>query len=497
VRAWRPASRVSGPHPTIPEGSERRPAARGSMFESITDGLTTALRKITGRGRLTEENIDEGLREVRKALLEADVNFKVVKDFIDKVKQKAIGQEVLRSITPGQQIVKIVHDELIELMGKGDSAIRRNPVSGQPTVIMMCGLQGSGKTTTCGKLARYLQNRGGRPMLVAADVQRPAAIEQLKALGRQLGVPVYAEDPGWLRGKPVGICQRAVKEAEKAGCDFVILDTAGRLHIDQELMAELGEIRKKVEPHNIFLVADAMTGQDAVNSAKEFNETLPLDGLILTKLDGDARGGAALSIRAVTGKPVKFVGMGEKLEKLEEFHPDRMASRILGMGDVLTLVEKAQQVLNQDEAEDAALKLLGGDSFTLDDFLKQMQQVKKLGSIRDLLSYIPGLGQAMKGVEMDDKDIVAIESMIQSMTKAERKNPDIINPARRVRIAKGSGRSAADVSGLVKNFKQTQKMFKEMGRAPGIRQLFGKGRKELQDKLASIQQHKTKKKKPF
>jgi signal recognition particle subunit SRP54 len=466
------------------------------VFESITDGLTNALRKLAGRGRLTEENIDEGLREVRKALLEADVNFKVVKDFIDRVKAKAIGQDVIRSIQPGQQIVKIVHDELVELMGRGDSTIKRSAKPDEPTIIMMCGLQGSGKTTTCGKLARYLQGRGAKPLLVAADVQRPAAIEQLKVLGQQLGAPVYAEAPGWMRGKPVGICERAVKEAAKNGQDFVILDTAGRLHIDQELMSELGDIKRKVAPHNIFLVADAMTGQDAVNSAKEFNEKLPLDGLILTKLDGDARGGAALSIRAVTGKPVKFVGMGEKLEKLEEFHPDRMASRILGMGDVVTLVEKAQSVIKQEDAEEAALKLLGGDAFTLDDFLKQMQQVKKLGSIRDILSYIPGLGQALKGVEMDDADITSIEAMIQSMTKAERRDPDIINPARRVRIAKGSGKSAAEVASLVKNFKQTQKMFKQMGRTPGIRQLFGKGRKDFEEKLSQMPQ-RTKKKKPF
>jgi signal recognition particle subunit SRP54 len=470
----------------------QRPGIR--MFESITESLSKAVRKLARGGRLTEANIDEGLREVRKALLEADVNFKVVKDFIDRVKEKAVGQDLIRSIQPGQQIVKIVYDELVALMGAGDSAIKRAP-SG-PTVIMMCGLQGSGKTTTCGKLARYLMNKGGRPLLVAADVQRPAAIEQLKALGQQLGLPVYAEDPGWLRGKPVGICQRAVKKAEKDGQDFVILDTAGRLHIDQELMAELEEIRRKVEPHNVFLVADAMTGQDAVHSAKEFNERLPLDGLILTKLDGDARGGAALSIRAVTGKPVKFVGTGEKLDKLEEFYPERMASRILGMGDVLTLVEKAQSVLKQEEAEEAALKLLGGDSFTLDDFLKQIQQMKKLGSIRELLSYIPGLGSALKGVEMDERDLVAIESMIQSMTKAERRDPDVIDPSRRVRIAKGSGRSAAEVAGLIKNFKQTQRMFKEMGKSFGIRGLFGKGRKDLEDKLKHLPQ-KTKKKKPF
>ncbi|GIW70891.1 MAG: signal recognition particle protein [Planctomycetota bacterium] len=342
------------------------------MFESITEGLSSALDKLR-RKRLTEANIDEGLREVRQALLAADVNVRVVKDFIARVKERAVGQERIRGIQPGQQIVKIVHDELVRLMGESDTAIRRNPRSGAPTVIMMCGLQGSGKTTTCGKLARYLKQKGHRPLLVAADVQRPAAVEQLRALGAQLEVPVYSEEPGWRRGKPVGICQRAVQLAEKEQYDFVILDTAGRLHIDRELMEELGEIRARVQPHNVFLVVDAMTGQDAVSSAREFDQQLPLDGVILTKLDGDARGGAALSVRAVTGKPIKFVGTGEKLDKLEEFHPDRMASRILGMGDVVTLVEKAQQVISQEEAERNAAKLLSGAGFTLEDFLGQLR----------------------------------------------------------------------------------------------------------------------------
>jgi signal recognition particle subunit SRP54 len=467
------------------------------LFESITEGLSGALRKLAGSGRLTEANIEEGLRDVRKALLEADVSFKVVKDFVDRVRAKAIGQEVIKSVQPGQQIVKIVHDELVDLMGAGDSTIKRAAKSGEPTVIMMCGLQGSGKTTTCGKLARYLQGKGARPMLVAADVQRPAAIDQLKVLGEQLKVPVYAEAPGWMRGKPVGICQRAVKEAEKNQNDFVILDTAGRLHIDAELMSELAEIKKKVEPHNIFLVTDAMTGQDAVNSAKEFNEKLPLDGLILTKLDGDARGGAALSIRAVTGKPVKFVGMGEKLEKLEEFHPDRMATRILGMGDVVTLVEKAQKVISQEEAEDQAAKMLAGAGFTLEDFLRQLQQIKKMGPIREMLALIPGLGSAMKDLPIEDKDLRGIEAIIQSMTKAERLDPDLINPSRRVRIAKGSGKSVQDVSALVKQFKQMQKVFKGLGKMPGIRQMFGSGRRELEEKVKHIQQTRTKKKKPF
>ncbi|HVY62047.1 MAG TPA: signal recognition particle protein [Planctomycetota bacterium] len=467
------------------------------MFESITEGLSGALRKLAGPGRLTEANIEDGLRDVRKALLEADVSFKVVKDFIDRIRAKAVGQEVIGSVAPGQQIVKIVHDELVDLMGAGDSSIKRAPKSGEPTVIMMCGLQGSGKTTTCGKLARYLQGKGHRPLLVAADVQRPAAIDQLKVLGEQLKVPVYSETPGWMRGKPVGICQRAVKEAEKNQNDFVILDTAGRLHIDAELMSELQDVRKKVEPHNVFLVTDAMTGQDAVNSAKEFNDKLPLDGLILTKLDGDARGGAALSIRAVTGKPVKFVGMGEKLDKLEEFHPDRMATRILGMGDVVTLVEKAQKVISQEEAEDQAAKMLAGAGFTLEDFLRQLQQIKKMGPIREMLAMIPGLGSAMKDLPIEDKDLRGIEAIIQSMTRAERLDPDMINPSRRVRIAKGSGKTVQDVSALVKQFKQMQKVFKGIGKMPGIRQMFGSGRKELEEKVKHIQQTRTKKKKPF
>jgi signal recognition particle subunit SRP54 len=469
------------------------------VFESITEGFSSAIRKLTGRGVLTEANIDEGLREVRKALLEADVGVKVVKDFIDRVRAKAVGQDVIKSVQPGQQIVKVVHDELIELMGRGDTSLRRAEKPGQPTVIMMCGLQGSGKTTTCGKLARYLQQRyAAKPLLVAADVQRPAAIDQLKVLGESLKIPVYSEAPGWLKGKPVGICKNAVAKAEKDGNDFVILDTAGRLHIDQELMSELQEIRKATGPHNVFLVVDAMTGQDAVNSAKEFDARLPLDGVILTKLDGDARGGAVFSIRAVTGKPVKFVGTGEKLEKLEEFHPDRMATRILGMGDVVTLVEKAQQVISQEEAEDAAAKMFSGAGLTLEDFLKQLQQMKKMGAMKEWLGLIPGMGALMKDVPVDDKDLVAVESIIQSMTREERRDPELLNPSRRVRIAKGCGRSVQDVGKLVKDFQQMQSAFKSFGKMPGLRQMFGKGRKDLEEKMKHhMQQQKVKKRKPF
>jgi len=467
------------------------------VFESITEGFSSAIRKFTGR-TLTEANIEEGLREVRKALLEADVGVKVVKDFVEKIRAKAVGQDVIKSVQPGQQIVKIVHDELVELMGRGDTSLKRSDKQGQPTIIMMCGLQGSGKTTTCGKLARYLTNKGFKPLLAAADLQRPAAIEQLKVLGEQLKVPVYAETAGWFKGKPVGVCKAAVAKAEKDGNDFVILDTAGRLHIDQELMSELQEIRAKTQPHNIFLVVDAMTGQDAVNSAKEFDAKLPLDGVILTKMDGDARGGAALSIRAVTGKPVKFVGTGEKLEKLEEFHPDRMATRILGMGDVVSLVEKAQEVISQEDAEDAAAKMFSGVGLTLEDFLKQLQSIKKMGAMKDWIGLIPGMGSLMKDVPVDDKDLVGVESIIQSMTKAERRDPDLINPSRRVRIAKGCGRNVQEITKLLKDFKQMQTAMKGLGQIPGLRQMFGRGRKDLEEKMANLQQQtKVKKKKPF
>ncbi|RME71426.1 MAG: signal recognition particle protein [Planctomycetota bacterium] len=470
----------------------------GPVFEAITESMTSALDKLRGR-RLTEANIDEALRDVKKALLAADVNVRVVKQFLDDVKRRAVGQKLLDGIAPGQQVVKVVHDALVELMGgQTDATIRRNPKSGQPTIIMMCGLQGSGKTTSCGKLARMLKHKGHRPLLVAADLQRPAAIEQLRTLGEQVGVPVYAEEPGWRRGKPVKVCQRAVKQAEREQHDFVILDTAGRLHIDRELMDELGAIRSKLSPHNVFLVIDAMTGQDAVASAREFNEQLPLDGVILTKLDGDARGGAALSVRAVTGKPIKFIGTGEKLDKLEPFHPDRMAGRILGMGDVVTLVEKAQQVISQEDAEDAAVKLLSGAGFTFDDFLKQMQSIKKLGPIRNWLGMIPGLGAALKDMPIDDGEITAIEAMIQSMTRAERRNPDIINHSRRMRIARGSGHSAHEVASLIKQFKQVQKVMKDMGKSAGFRSMFGRGRKELQEKIAqSAQAARRKRRKPF
>ena len=428
------------------------------MFESITENLQNVFRKLSGKGRLSEKNIQDGLREVRMALLQADVNFKVVKDFIDRVTQKAVGQEVLKSINPTQQIIKIVSDELTLLMGPVDNTFNFAPNS--PTVLMLVGLQGSGKTTTCAKLAKYLGKKNRKPILVAADVQRPAAIEQLKHLGKQNNIPVYAEQGG----KPVKICERSVAYAEQNACDTIILDTAGRLHINQELMDELKEIRTKVKPHYTFLVSDAMTGQDAVNSAKEFNQQLNIDGVILTKLDGDARGGAALSIKAVTGKPIRFVGIGEKVDNLEEFYPDRMASRILGMGDVVSLVEKAQTAIDLESAQKLQEKLKKGD-LNLQDFYDQLQQVKKMGPLGDLLKMIPGLGG--KVGDVDEKDMKRTEAIIQSMTRQERENPEILNGSRRARIAKGSGTSVAEINSLIKQFEQARKMMREMKKGKG------------------------------
>jgi len=426
------------------------------MFESITDSFETIFNKLSGRGRLTEQNINDGLREVRVALLEADTNYKVVKDFIQKVTEKAVGEEVLKSVKPGQQIVKIVQTEMEHLMGPVDSTIKY--VDGDITVIMLAGLQGSGKTTTAGKLANMILSKGKSPMLVAADVQRPAAIEQLKVIGKQLNVPVYSEE----NSNPVKICKWAMKHAFLNNHNVVILDTAGRLHVDEELMLELTQIKDKIKPTQIFFVCDSMTGQDAVNSAKEFNSQLDFDGVILTKLDGDTRGGAALSIKAVTGKPIKFVGVGEKLDKLEEFHPDRMASRILGMGDVVSLVEKAQQVVDEKEAVKLEKKIRE-NTLTLEDFLGQLQQVKKMGPMKDILGMIPGVGKKMKGMDVDEHQIKRVEAIIRSMTLEERMNPDRIEGSRRHRISRGSGTESQDVSQLLKQFKQMKKMFRSLG----------------------------------
>ncbi len=426
------------------------------MFESITENFETIFDKMRGRGRLSEQNISDSLREVRVALLEADTNYRVVKDFINNVTAKSVGEEVLKSVTPGQQIVKIVQTEMANLMGPGDSTIKY--VDGDITVIMLAGLQGSGKTTTAGKLANMILSKGKSPLLVAADVKRPAAIDQLKVIGRQLKIPVYTEKGS----NPLKVCKWALKRAFLDKHNVVILDTAGRLHVDEELMLELTQIKEKIKPTQIYFVCDSMTGQDAVNSAKEFNSHLNFDGVILTKLDGDTRGGAALSIKAVTGKPIKFVGVGEKLDKLEEFHPDRMASRILGMGDVVSLVEKAQHAIDEKEALKLEKKIKE-NTLTLDDFLTQLQQVRKMGSMKDILGMIPGVGKKMKGMNVDENQLKRVEAIIRSMTLEERMSPEKIEGSRRHRISRGSGTNTQDVSQLLKQFRQMKKMFKSLG----------------------------------
>jgi signal recognition particle subunit SRP54 len=427
-------------------------------FEGLSEKLQNIFKNLRGKGKLSEKDVDQAMREVRLALLEADVNYKVVKDFIGKIKERAIGSEVLESLTPGQQVVKIVHEEMTQLMGGSSSRINFAPRP--PTVIMMVGLQGSGKTTSSSKLARYLKKQGRRPLLVACDVYRPAAIKQLQVLGEQLDIPVFSMGE---QKDPVDIAKGAKAYAEKQGLDTVIYDTAGRLHIDEELMQELREIKAKCLPHEILLVVDAMTGQDAVNVAESFNSNLGLDGIVLTKLDGDTRGGAALSVKAVTGKPIKFTGIGEKLDALEPFFPDRMASRILGMGDVLTLIEKAQAAVDIKKAEELERKLRKAE-FTLEDFLEQIQQMKSMGPINQIMDMLPGVGKmkGLKDVEISDKDVKHTEAIIKSMTPKERRNPEVINGSRRKRIARGSGTSVQEVNKLLKQFEQTQKMLKQM-----------------------------------
>ena len=430
-----------------------------ALFEGLSDKLQETFKKLRGRGKLTEADVTEALREVRMALLEADVNFKVVKDFVTKVKERAIGEEVLGSLTPGQQVIKIVNDELTALMGGNQSRILI--ASRPPTVIMLVGLQGAGKTTTAGKLALHLRKQGKKPLLVAADVQRPAAIDQLQTLGKQLDIPVYADKES---KNPVSIAKAALEQAQSRLLDIVIVDTAGRLHINEELMEELVQIKKQVKPHEILLVADAMTGQDAVQVAQSFHEKLGLDGIILTKLDGDARGGAALSIKAVTGAPIKFVGLGEKMDALEPFHPDRMASRILGMGDVLGLIEKAQSEMDMDKTA-ALAKKISKEGFDLNDFLEQMQQIKKLGSFKDILGMIPGMGSKMKQLKdakIDEKEIGKVEAIIRSMTMKERQKPSILNGSRRKRIADGSGTRVQDVNQVIKQFEEASKQMKQL-----------------------------------
>ena len=424
-------------------------------FEGLSSRLQEITKKIKGEARITESNMKEMLREVKLALLEADVNYKIVKEFINNVQEKALGQEVMKSLKPGEQVVKIVKDELVELLGGKESKINISP--NPPTVIMLVGLQGSGKTTTAGKLANLLRKQGKKPLLVACDVYRPAAIKQLQVVGGQLNIPVYSEEGS---KDVVAIAKRAMNTAISKLNDIVILDTAGRLHVDEELMQELQNVKKSVRPHEILLVVDAMTGQDAVNVAAEFNEKVGIDGVILTKLDGDTRGGAALSVKKVTGAPIKFAGVGEKLSELEVFHPDRMASRILGMGDVLSIIEKAEESLDLAEAEKLE-KQLNKNKFDLNDYLAQLKQVKKMGSFSSILKMIPGMNK-LGDIKVDDKEFDKIEAMINSMSAEERANPKILNGSRRKRIAKGSGRQVSEINRFMESFEMTQKMMKKM-----------------------------------
>ncbi len=428
------------------------------MFDSLSDKLQSALDGLKRQGKLTDKDVERAAREIRLALLEADVNYKVVKQFVEKVKERALGVEVLESLTPGQQFVKIVNEELTALMGASTTKLTFSPRP--PTVIMMVGLQGSGKTTACGKLANFLIAQGKAPALAAGDVYRPAAVDQLRSLGDQLDVPVYDEGT---KADPVDIAKRAVQWSREKGRDVLIIDTAGRLHIDETLMDELVRIRNTVKPHNILLVLDAMTGQDAVNVALQFQEKVQFDGVILTKMDGDARGGAALSVRAVTGKPIKFASSGEKLDSFEYFHPDRVASRILGMGDVLSLIEKAERTIDEKQAREMEQRLRKA-TFTFDDFLEQIQQVRKMGSLSSLLGMIPGIPSAkLKGLQVDDRAFDKIQAVISSMTQEERRHPDLINGSRRRRIAAGSGSDIQAVNQLLTQFKQVQKMMKQLG----------------------------------
>lgn len=426
-------------------------------FDNLTARLQETMKKLRGKGRLSEKDVDEALREVRLALLEADVNYKVVRDFIKRVKERAVGEEVLSSLTPGQQVIKIVNDELTTLMGGTLAKLQLS--SRPPSVIMMVGLQGAGKTTTAAKLARLLKGQGHRPLLVAADVYRPAAIKQLLVLGEQINVPVFSMG----EQNPVDIAKAAVSHGTSHGNDVIIIDTAGRLHVDEELMGELVQIKEAVSPHEILLVVDAMTGQDAVNVAEAFNSQLDIGGVVLTKLDGDARGGAALSVKAVTGKPIKFVGVSEKMDGLEPFHPDRMASRILGMGDVLTLIEKAVSTVDEEKAKQLAHKLKEAE-FTLEDFLDQLEQLKKMGPLDQILGMLPGMGpvKQLKNLEVDEKHLTRIEAIINSMTPEERRNPQIIGGSRRKRIARGSGTRVQDVNRLLKQFEQTRQLMKQL-----------------------------------
>ncbi len=433
------------------------------MFENLSEKLERSFQLLKGEGYITEINVAETLKEVRRALLDADVNFKIAKSFTDNVKEKALGENVLASVKPGEMLVKIVHDELAALMGGEMEEVN---IKANPAVVLVAGLQGSGKTTFSGKLANYLKTKKGKkPLLVAGDVYRPAAIEQLKVLGGQIDVPVYTEEGNQ---QPVKIARAAVKHARQQGYDLVVIDTAGRLAVDEQMMDEISAVKKSVEPHEILFVVDAMTGQDAVNTAKVFNDRLDFDGVVLTKMDGDTRGGAALSIRSVVNKPVKFIGSGEKLDAIDVFHPERMADRILGMGDIVTLVERAQEQF--DEAESRKLhKKIAKNQFNFDDFISQIQQIKKMGNLKELASMIPGIGKAMKNLDIDDDAFKSIEAIIKSMTPEERNNPVIINGSRRKRIAEGSGTTIQEVNRLIKQFDETRKMMRMMtsGKKPG------------------------------
>ncbi|MBV8305124.1 MAG: signal recognition particle protein [Acidimicrobiia bacterium] len=444
------------------------------MFDSLSDRFDTIFKRLRSRGRLGEKEVDEVLREIRLALLEADVNFRVVKGVVARIKEKAVGLDLSKSLSPAQQIIKIVHDELVNTLG-GEN-LRITYASKPPTVVLLAGLQGSGKTTTAGKLARWFKQQGRHPLLVGADLQRPAAVEQLRVLGKQVDVPVFSESTD-----PVDVSRQGMEEARRLGRDVLIVDTAGRLHVDAEMMDQVRHVSDAVHPDYTFLVVDAMTGQDAVNVAESFHATLELDGVILTKLDGDARGGAALSVKEVVGRPIAFASTGEKLADFEPFYPDRMASRILGMGDVLTLIEKAEEAFDQDEAAKAAAKLQKGE-FTLEDFLEQMQQVKKMGPLQNLIGMLPGVPKELKKAEIDDSEIARIEAIIRSMTPQERREPQIINGSRRLRIASGSGMTTTEVNQLLKQFKEVQKMMKMIGKGPkGLR-----GAKELMSQLPDM-----------
>jgi signal recognition particle subunit SRP54 len=443
------------------------------MFDTLSDKLQATLGDLKGRGRLSEEDLSKAMREIRLALLEADVNLGVVKEFVAKVKERAAGAEVLKSLTPGQQVVKIVHEELTAIMGQGGSKLA---FAGRPpTVILLAGLQGSGKTTAAAKLALLLRKEGRAPALVGADLQRPAAIDQLDQLGKQIQIPVYLD-----RGTkdPVAVARMGLEQARAQGRDVVILDTAGRLHIDEELMDELAAVRKEAKPHNVLLVLDSMTGQDAVSVAEAFAERIAFDGIVLTKLDGDARGGAALSVQAVTGKPVKLASVGEKLDQLEYFHPDRMASRILGMGDVMTLIERAEEAAEEDEQEALERRLRQG-RFTFDDFLQSYRMMRKMGPLKSIVSMIPGMGKQLQGLEVDDRQLARVEAIVLSMTPDERARPEIINGQRRARIARGSGTTVQEVNRLMAGRKQMEKLMKQIGKGkmPNLQSLVAQQRK--------------------